>query len=106
MQPIPPETTELETAFDRLVAQLIKETGFHSRMDLAAAHPAYRQIIGMGENALPLIFRRIENDKGPHWFAALEAITNANPVPPQSRGKIRETEELWLEWGRQQGYRW
>ena len=36
-------------------------------------HPAYQQIISMGEAALPLILRELERNKD-HWFLALMAI--------------------------------
>ena len=107
MQPKTTETAELEATFAELVKQLNRETGFDSVGKRTVEHPAYRQIIDMGESALPLIFRQIESDDiGPHWFEALKAITGANPVPRNLWGKIRAMEGVWLEWGRERGYRW
>jgi hypothetical protein len=37
------------------------------------------------------------------WFWALEAITEANPVPREAAGKVRRMARAWLEWGKQQG---
>jgi hypothetical protein len=34
------------------------------------------------------------------WFWALQAITEEDPVPPPSRGKVREMALAWIEWGR------
>lgn len=42
----------------------------------AVSHPAYRQIIEMGQPALPLIFRELERNGG-EWFDALQSITGA-----------------------------
>jgi hypothetical protein len=68
--------------------------------------PAYQKIMGMGPNVLPHILTqlRFEGDKPDHWFWALAAIADANPVPPQSRGKVREMAKAWLEWGEKAGY--
>jgi hypothetical protein len=107
MQPKTRKTEELEAAFNELAEQLNRETGFDSVGKKTVEHPAYQRIIGMGDNALPLIFRQIESDAiGPHWFEALKAITGANPVPRSLWGKIGAMEQVWLEWGREQGYRW
>ena len=107
MQPKTQKTQELEATFNALVKQLNRETGLDSVGKRTVEHPAYQQIIDMGESALPLIFRQIDSDDlGPHWFLALRAITGANPVPRELGGKIRAMEEVWLEWAREQGYRW
>lgn len=68
-----------------------------------AMHPAYQQIIGMGEAAVPHILAELEKS-GDHWFWALNAITGADPVPPKSRGIVPEMARAWLEWGRNQGF--
>jgi hypothetical protein len=39
-----------------------------------------------------------------HWFWALEAITLANPVPPEAGGKVEEMARAWIEWGIREGY--
>ena len=66
-------------------------------------HPAYQHIIAMGEPAVPLLLQRLAEEPG-HWFVALNAITGARPVPPESRGRIKEMTQAWLNWGREQGY--
>lgn len=67
-----------------------------------AMHPAYQQIIGMGQQALPLILRELEREED-HWFWALRAITGENPVPADCQGSIPEMAKAWLNWGRQRG---
>ena len=106
MQPKTRKTEELETTFAELVKRLNRETGFDSVGRRTVEHPAYRQVIGMGESALPLIFRQMELDTGPHWFEALKAITGADPVPRGLWGKIKAMEQVWLEWAKKQGYQW
>ena len=66
-------------------------------------HPAHQRIIAMGEPVVPLLLQRLAEKPG-HWFAALNVITGARPVPPESRGRIKEMTQAWLKWGRQQGY--
>ena len=69
------------------------------------AYPAYRQIITMGEPAVPLLLAELEREPD-WWFAALKEITGADPVPPTIRGKLAEMTAAWLDWGRAKGYQW
>jgi hypothetical protein len=62
----------------------------------------YQRIIGMGMPVVPLILEELQREPH-HWFWALEAITEANPVPPESLGKIQEMADAWIAWGRSQG---
>ena len=66
-------------------------------------HPAYQRIIAMGEPAVPWLLHRLAT-KPNHWFVALSTITGARPVPPESRGRVKEMTQAWLDWGSQQGY--
>jgi hypothetical protein len=70
-------------------------------------NPAYQQIIGMGDKAVPLILselRRELTDGDPDdWFVALWAITGENPVPEESRGVLEEMAKAWLDWGVRRG---
>jgi hypothetical protein len=68
-------------------------------------HPAYQRIIGLGTAAVPLILAELEKDLD-QWFWALKAITGEDPVPPESRGKMREMADAWLNWGRKKGDAW
>ena len=89
--------------FRQLADQWEIETVFLSNSDRAAAHPAHREIVSMGERAVPLILERIRSQGG-HWFHALHAITNANPVQPADRGNVEAMQASWLEWGARSGY--
>ena len=53
-----------------------------------ATHPAYQQIIGMCDAALPLIFAELRRNPD-QWFWALKAITGADPVAATDRGNMR-----------------
>ncbi len=69
------------------------------------AHPAYRQIVAMGGEAVPLLLAELEREPD-WWFNALKEMTGADPVPAASQGKLAEMTNAWLDWGRAQGYRW
>jgi len=67
-------------------------------------HPAYQRIIGMGPDVVPFLLEELERKPG-HWFLALQAITGANPVVPDSEGNLKEMAEAWIDWGKKQGYK-
>ncbi len=89
--------------FNKLAYQWEKETVLHSNSYMKVNHPAYREIISMGEPVVPLILERMR-ETGGHWFGALRAITGANPVKSENRGKIAIMQASWLEWGEANGY--
>jgi hypothetical protein len=93
----------LESRFRGLVDQWKAERGHVSSVQAMAMHPAYQQIIGMGEAVLPLLLKEMQQSPS-HWTWALRAITGENPVPPESRGKVNDMAEAWIDWGRQRGY--
>jgi hypothetical protein len=93
-----------ETRFHQLAEQWRIETAHLSNIRKKALHPAYQEIIGMGEAAVPLILEEMKRNPG-QWFWALHAITRADPIAEESRGKLREMTEAWLEWGRNHGYK-
>lgn len=68
-------------------------------------HSAYQQIIGLGPAVVPLLLAELDREPD-HWFWALKAITGADPLPPDGRGRVGEMTQAWLRWGREQGYRW
>ena len=94
-----------EQRFSTLADEWCHSQGVVSSLTQLVMDPAYQQIIGMGEAAVPLIFRELE-EKPNHWFWALKSITGIDPVSDESRGDIQQMAAEWLEWGRKQGYQW
>ncbi len=90
--------------FNRLAKKWKNDTKFTSTIIKIAMHPAYQQIIGMGEVSIPLILERLSVEPD-HWFWALKAITEDDPVPEEHRGNLIIMTSSWLEWGRKHGYR-
>ena len=91
---------QLRKEFEILAEQWRQDTLHLSQISKKVAHPAYFRIMGMGEAVVPLLLEALR-DKPSHWFAALQATANVNPVadganPVQAR-------EAWLRWGKSNG---
>ena len=54
----------------------------------------------MGPEVVPLLLGELERVPD-HWFRALHALTDADPVPDTSRGKVPEMADAWLRWARE-----
>ena len=98
-----PETTE--ERFHCLAAAWHRDTDYLSSMEDAASHQAYQEIIRLGPEVVPLLLRDLQ-DNHAHWFAALEAITRARPVPVSAAGNVPQMAVAWLHWAKDNGYRW
>jgi hypothetical protein len=88
--------------FERLAAQWRRERNPISSADeeLFAESQPYQQIVGLGTPVVPFLLQELRKREEPEpWFWALAAITRTNPVPPEARGKLRETAEAWVLWG-------
>jgi len=94
---------DLHERFAHLVAQWKEKSRHMSNTAQMAMLKPYQQIIGLGERAVPLILQELQREPD-HWFWALEAITQANPVPPEAAGRVQQMAEAWIAWGKQQGY--
>ncbi len=87
----------LRPEFLRLSDQWQSETKHLSLVSLKVAHPFYFRIIGMGEAVVPLLLEALR-DRPSHWFVALQATANTNPVPNGSNPLVAR--DAWLNWGR------
>jgi hypothetical protein len=115
-EPTTESDAELAARFAKLAATWKEATRFSSKMGRDAEHPAYQEIIAMGERAVPLILADLEKNGG-HWFIALHRITGDEPpIPEGHRGNkvvapgwmgydIEGMQAAWLAWGREKGYR-
>lgn len=95
----------LEREFRSLAERWRNETTHLSISSEKANNFAYQQIVGMGEQVLPLIFRELETTTS-DWFWALRAIARdrAPVIRAEDRGRVRRIAEIWMEWGKQIGY--
>ncbi len=94
---------DVHERFARLVAEWKDKSRYMSNTAQMAMLKPYQQIIGLGERALPLILEELKREPD-HWFWALEAITQTNPVPPEAAGRLKQMADAWITWGKQQGY--
>ena len=95
----------IEARFTALAAVWKEETMPLSSSSQMTAHPAYQAIIALGPDAIPLLSRELER-RPDHWFAALRALTGANPVSSEQQGRVGEMVAAWLHWAKSQGYTW
>jgi hypothetical protein len=95
----------LEERFERLAADWHRAVAHHSSSRIRDNHPAYREIMAMGQAVVPLLLRDLETN-GRHWFTALAVITGADPVAEEDAGDIAKMAAAWLRWGRENGYQW
>jgi hypothetical protein len=102
---VTPPVESIEERFRKLEATWTAETGYLSSYTDIVEHPAFREIIRLGEPVVPLMLRDLE-ERPRLWVWALPEITGADPVPPQEGGNITKMTEAWLRWGRANGYRW
>src|SRR5262245_52898411 len=91
--------TGLRERFQRLAAEWKQQSRFLSNSVQMAMLKPYQRIIGMGLPAVPLILEDMQREPD-HWFWALEAITEENPVPAEAAGNVRRMAEAWIEWGK------
>ena len=97
------ELDEAHCEFKKLADKWKNETLALSSTKAIAMHPAYQRIMGMGKPALPFILADLQQHED-QWFWALFYIADENPVPPESRGKVHEMANAWLDWGRKNGH--
>ena len=98
------ETTshnKLRRTFRQLAEHWRRDTRYVSLAKKKVLHPAYQRIIGLGPQALPLIFEELRQ-RPSQWFWALECITGEDPAKHSST--FKEAVEEWLAWARQNGY--
>jgi hypothetical protein len=95
--------SEAKQKFNQLALRWYRETGMLSFIRQKAMHPAYQKIIGMGREALPFIFREMQNRRG-DWFWALEALIEEEEQPPARHDNFNAAMAAWLKWGKDNGY--
>ena len=93
----------VQREFEQLASEWKRDTAHLSDPSMIAEHRAYQEIIGMGEEAVPMILRDLE--KSPAlWFWALRSIAGESPIRPEDRGDIDAMTSAWFDWGRRRRY--
>src|SRR5207253_5291781 len=90
-----PRGERLEEHFQQFAAEWRSEVWPLSSVTKIVEHPSYQAIIALGREVVPLILRDLERQPD-HWFAALRALTGADPVAPEDRGRIDRMAAAWI----------
>lgn len=91
----------LELRFKRLSKVWKRETVLYSNAKDITRHRAFKQIVGLGKQIIPLVLREYEHDPG-HWDMVLTALADTDPVPNSCAGDVYQIRHHWLAWGRKQ----
>ncbi len=62
----------------------------------------YQRNIDMGPAVVPLILEELRREPD-QWFWALEAITDENPITPESAGDVERMAAAWIDRGVRMG---
>ena len=90
-EPVPESAEDLAERFADLVARCDQDNRHSSKLQTTMEHAAFREVVAMGEKAVPLLLASIE--KGSSTWTLVLAL-----------GEITGVD--WIAWGREQGYRW
>ena len=97
----------MEATFNKLASDWLAATAIHSNPAIIARHPAYAQIVAMGEQAIPWVLKEVVHERNrPHWFQVLNEIIGMTPAPEDTWGKVEQVAATWLEWGREHEMQW
>lgn len=76
---------------------------------IAMEHPAYKDIVDAGEDALGFIFEDLRDNDSLYTIWTFPAITeilgeDAPTIPEELMGKVDQRIEIYLEWAEENGY--
>ena len=92
-----------QVIFEKLATQWYKDTLRLSGYFDKILHPAYQQIIGLGESVIPLILGELQ-DFPAEWFWALQSISRENPAASLEDVSSSDIAKVWIEWGKNKHY--
>lgn len=94
----------LSERFSQLVEEWREQRNPYSSDPASPANcPAYLKIIAMGAEVIPLVLEEM-HQRPNHWFIALEALTDADPIAIEHYGDFSRMVDDWLDWGRKNGF--
>ncbi|MGH7686288.1 MAG: hypothetical protein ACREN2_05665 [Candidatus Dormibacteria bacterium] len=94
-------TPATRAIFDYLATQWEQETLTAPSLERIVLNRAYQQIIGLGQDAIPLILGRLRESVG-HWTWALTAISREDAAAGEET--LEGARRAWLRWGQRMGY--
>jgi hypothetical protein len=90
---------EITERIDALLEAIDADTAYSSRMSDTLEHPAYAELVGMGDKIIPYLFH-LATQHGAAWvhFALFAELSKENPIPEKDRGRFDRTLMHWLKW--------
>jgi len=71
----------------------------------AIQHPAWLEIISLGEEVIPFMLESLERNPMEFWLSALQKITGVDPATGLKTDRAKAS-AAWLDWGRLRGISW
>lgn len=62
------------------------------------SHPAFKKIVALGDDIIPLIIRELRRHADFLYLALQEIVDEKDVVPPAAVGNPRASVEAWLRW--------
>ena len=98
---VAPSAAAIAEEFDALANEWHAATDHLSVISDKVMHPAYQDMLGMGELAIPHIVRHLRKDRG-WWFHALQHIARGDAAADAASKD--DAIKAWTNWAREQGY--
>lgn len=92
---------QVRARFDELRAQWIAATAGAASATERFKHPAYQQIIGLGQPAVAILVDELRS-RPDHWFWALSCIVGFDAA--EGSTTIGAAAERWIAWAVETGY--
>lgn len=87
---------QLARRFRELAHEWESETGNSSIITKRFEHPAYKAIIAIGDEAIPLILNQLRR-KPDRWFDALSTLAKCDPA--KNTDTFNDAVDAWVSWG-------
>jgi len=95
--------SQVESRFAKLLQEWRSQTAFESVGSRVVFHPAFRAIVALGPQAIPLILKEMTRFQHVAWLSALADLTGEDPVKEGHRRNARLMTEDWIAWGKSNG---
>lgn len=89
---------EIDTKLEKLVSELSYESMISSSPYPIIEDEKFKEIVSIGENAVPLLINMLGKDCGLVASLALSKITNVVPIPEKYFGNTDKVIEGWKNW--------
>jgi hypothetical protein len=93
---------ELRSQFELLADELAAVAIGVSALQRLRRHPAYVEILSLGERTIPLLLQRLDQPGArPLWLSLLGSLTGFQPGA--GKETIPEAASAWVSWGKRRG---